>query len=80
VGACGSVPSLRRICLALGIPADALLELTPSEVSATVDAVPSEEELRPELRKVILQLRSWSPKRLKVLSKVLNVIASAEED
>jgi transcriptional regulator with XRE-family HTH domain len=75
-----SVPSLRRICLALGISADALLELKPSEVSATVDDVPSEEELRPELRKILLQLRPWPTRRLKVLSKVLNVVIPSEVD
>jgi transcriptional regulator with XRE-family HTH domain len=75
-----SVPSLRRICLVLGISSDALLELKPSQVAAAVDEAPSEESLSPELRRVVHQLRTWSPKRLKVLSKVLTVIAIANED
>jgi transcriptional regulator with XRE-family HTH domain len=75
-----SVPSMRRLCLALGISSDALLNLKPTQVAATVDAAPSEESLSPELRRVVHQLRTWSPKRLKVLSKVLTVIATASED
>jgi transcriptional regulator with XRE-family HTH domain len=75
-----SVPSLRRICLVLGISSDALLHLKPSQVAAKVDEVPSEVNLSPELRRVVHQLRTWSPKRLKVLSKVLTVIATASED
>ncbi|HSP77479.1 MAG TPA: helix-turn-helix transcriptional regulator [Myxococcaceae bacterium] len=75
-----SVPSLRRICLVLGISADALLGLASSEVSTTMATVPSETETRPELLRIVLQLRTWSANRLKVLGKVLNVIASAEED
>jgi transcriptional regulator with XRE-family HTH domain len=75
-----SVPSLRRICLVLGISTDALLGVSPSRVAATMDAAPSEEALSPELRRVVHQLRTWSPKRLKVLSKVLKVLASEDED
>ena len=75
-----SVPSLRRICLVLGISSDALLNLKPSQVAAKVDEAPSEKTLSPELRRIIHQLRTWSPKRLKVLSKVLTVIATMSED
>jgi transcriptional regulator with XRE-family HTH domain len=75
-----SVPSFRRICLALGISADALLELKPSQVAASVDESPSEAKLSPELRRIVNLLRTWSQKRLKVLGKVLNVLASADED
>jgi transcriptional regulator with XRE-family HTH domain len=73
-----SVPSLRRICLFLGISSDTLLNLKPTQVAATVDEAPSEASLSPELRRIIHQLRSWSPKRLKVLSKVLTVIANED--
>ena len=75
-----SVPSLRRICLALGISSDALLKLSPSQVAAKVDEAPSEEYLSPELRRIVHQLRTWPPKRLKVLSKVLTVIATTSEE
>ncbi|MGZ3458592.1 MAG: helix-turn-helix domain-containing protein [Archangium sp.] len=75
-----SVPSLRRICLVLGISSDALLGVSPSRVAATVDEAPPEENLSPELRRVVHQLRTWSPKQLKVLSKVLTVLASSFED
>jgi transcriptional regulator with XRE-family HTH domain len=75
-----SVPSLRRICLVLGLSADALLALAPSEASGTAGAIPSEGKLRPELLKIVLQLRTWPLKRLKLLNKVLNVIITPEED
>jgi transcriptional regulator with XRE-family HTH domain len=75
-----SVPSLRRICLVLGISSDALLGMSSFQVAATMNEAPSEENLSPELRRVIHQLRTWSPKRLKVLSKVLKVLATEDED
>ncbi len=75
-----SVPSLHRICLTLGISSDALLGLNPSRVVARVDEAPSEETLSPELRRVLHQLRTWSSKRLKMLSRVLTLIASESED
>ncbi|WP_395856674.1 helix-turn-helix domain-containing protein [Cystobacter fuscus] len=75
-----SVPSLRRLCLVLGISSDALLDLKPTQVAAKVDESPSEESLSPELRRIVHQLRTWPSKRLKALSKVLTVLASAFED
>ena len=75
-----SVPSLRRISIVLGISSDALMGVSPSQVAATVDEAPPVENLSPELRRIIHQLRTWSPKRLKVLSKVLTVLASSFED
>jgi transcriptional regulator with XRE-family HTH domain len=75
-----SVPSLRRICLVLGISSDALLGVNPSQVATTVDEASSEENLSPELKRIVHQLRTWSPKRLKVLSKVLKVIVTDAED
>jgi transcriptional regulator with XRE-family HTH domain len=75
-----SVPTLHRICLVLGISSDALLGLDPSRVVARVDESPPEENLPPELRRVLHQLRAWPTKRLKVLSRVLTLIASETED
>ncbi|HYO54790.1 helix-turn-helix transcriptional regulator [Archangium sp.] len=74
-----SVPSLRRICLVLGISSDALLNLKPTQVAGRGDEAPSNKNLSPELRRVVHQLLSWSPKRLKVLSTVLTVIATVED-
>lgn len=74
-----SVPSLRRICLALDISADALLDLSAASVSAHVDAVPSEPQLSPVLRRILHRLRTWPEARLKALDKVLNVLASTFE-
>jgi transcriptional regulator with XRE-family HTH domain len=75
-----SVPSLRRLCLVLGISSDALLNLKSTQVAAQVDESPSEESFSPELRRIVHQLRTWTPKRLKVLSKVLTVLVAAFED
>jgi transcriptional regulator with XRE-family HTH domain len=75
-----SVPSLRRISIVLGISSDALMGVSPSQVAATVDEAPPAENLSPELRRILHQLRTWSPKSLKVLSKVLTVLASSFED
>ena len=75
-----SVPSLYRICLVLGISSDALLGLNPAQVITRVDEAPPEEKLSPELRRVLHQLRTWSSKRLKTLSRVLTLIASEDED
>jgi transcriptional regulator with XRE-family HTH domain len=75
-----SVPSLRRICLVLGISSDALLGVSPSQVAATMNEAPSEESLSPEMRRVFHQLRTWSPKRLRMLSKMLKVVATGDEE
>jgi len=74
-----SVPSLYRICLALDISADALLELRAAGVLAHVDAVPSEQQLSPVLRRILHRLRTWPEARLQALDKVLKVLASTFE-
>ncbi|MFY0524919.1 helix-turn-helix domain-containing protein [Archangium gephyra] len=60
-----SVPSLRRICVALGISADALLSLGRQE---------SEEP--PELSRIIHILHGWPPERLALLRKLLETADS----
>jgi transcriptional regulator with XRE-family HTH domain len=69
-----SVPTLRRLSIALKIPSDTLLSLSHSEVTAWVNSLPPrEEELSPALRRLSRSLRHLSPAQLKVL----NVIATA---
>ena len=68
-----SVPTLRRLSIALKIPSDTLLSLSHTEVTAWVDSLPSREERSPDLRRLARSLRHLSPAQLKVL----NVIATA---
>jgi transcriptional regulator with XRE-family HTH domain len=68
-----SVPTLRRLSIALKIPSDTLLSLSHSEVTAWVDSLPSREERSPDLRRLARSLRNLTPSQLKVL----NVIATA---
>jgi transcriptional regulator with XRE-family HTH domain len=75
-----SVPSLRRISIVLGISSDALMGVSPFQVAATVDEAPPEANLSPELRRILHQLRTWPARRLRVLSKVLTVLAASFED
>jgi transcriptional regulator with XRE-family HTH domain len=75
-----SVPSLRRLCLVLGIPSDALLGVRPVQVVTPVDAAPSGGNPSPEFERVVHQLRTWSPKRLRMLGKFLKVVSPDAED
>ncbi len=68
-----SVPTLRKLSIALKIPSDTLLSLSHSEVTAWVDSLPPRQERSPDLRRLARSLRTLSPSQLKVL----NVIASA---
>lgn len=68
-----SVPTLRRLSIALKIPSDTLLSLSHTEVTAWVDSLPAKEERSPDLRRLSRSLRTLSPAQLKVL----NVIATA---
>lgn len=75
-----SVPSLRRISFVLGISSDALLGVSPGRVETAVDDASPGENLSPELRRIVHQLRSWPAQKLKVLSRILTVLASALEE
>lgn len=75
-----SVPSLRRISVVLGISSDALLGVSPDQVEATVAEASPGENLSPELRRIVHQLRGWPAQKLKVLSRILTVLASALEE
>ncbi|HEX5751108.1 MAG TPA: helix-turn-helix transcriptional regulator [Archangium sp.] len=66
-----SVPSLRRICAALGVSSDTLLSLGEQEgkqSAAPLDPISGE---HPELSRIIHILQGWPPERLSLLRKLL---------
>jgi transcriptional regulator with XRE-family HTH domain len=71
-----SVPTLRKLALALGISADVLLELSRTEVAPSLAAPPPEGGLSPELRQLVRMLRGWSPGEVKRLIRVAKVLES----
>lgn len=75
-----SVPTLRKLALALGISADVLLELSRTDVAATLMAPTPEGSLSPELRQLVRMLRGWSPGEVKRLIRVAKVLESPAEE
>jgi transcriptional regulator with XRE-family HTH domain len=73
-----AVPTLRRICLALGISADALLALRRSEVSRTVSE-PLPSELSPEARQLLHMIHGLPPEKVKALLRVVGVVRAVIE-
>jgi transcriptional regulator with XRE-family HTH domain len=73
-----SVPSLRRICAALGLSADALLSLPPRAREARGAAAKrsSEPTEHPELSRIIHLLGDWPPERLSLARKLLETADS----
>lgn len=63
-----SVPVLRAIAVALGVPTDALLDVSSSEVPTT------HKDLSPETRKVVGLLRTWPEKKVEVAGDVLRAM------
>jgi transcriptional regulator with XRE-family HTH domain len=68
-----SVPTLRKLCLALDISPETLLSLKSREGSPAAAAPASE---HPELSRIIHMLSNWSPERLALLRKLLEVADS----
>jgi hypothetical protein len=68
-----SVPTLRRMCVALELSSDVLLSLVARE-GATVSA-PRAPEVgeHPELSRIVHLLHGWPPERLVFLRKLLEV-------
>jgi transcriptional regulator with XRE-family HTH domain len=71
-----SVPTLRRMCVALGISADVLLSLLVQEGKGAVARPSPESGEHPELSRIVHLLRGWSPERLALLRKLLEVADS----
>lgn len=68
-----SVPTLRRIAVALGVAADALLDMSTQERPA------SDEELSPEVREVVGLVRTWPEARVRLALEVLRVLERAPQ-
>jgi transcriptional regulator with XRE-family HTH domain len=69
-----SVPTLRKLCLALGISSEALLSLGGQEGAAPAVISQSGASEHPELSRIIHTLSGWSPERLALLRKLLDVV------
>ncbi|HYO53359.1 helix-turn-helix transcriptional regulator [Archangium sp.] len=65
-----SVPTLRRLCLALNLPADALLSLGSAQPPAWADPSPLPENEGPQMRRLMRHVRKLSPAQLRALSLV----------
>jgi transcriptional regulator with XRE-family HTH domain len=67
-----SVPTLRRLCLALHLTADALLALGPNPPSSawTEAPAPTSDEDAPQMRRLMRHVRKLTPTQLRALSLV----------
>lgn len=65
-----SVPTLRRICLALHLPADSLLALGSGQPSVWEEAPPPPEHEEPAMRRLMRHVRKLSPTQIRALSLV----------
>ena len=66
-----SVPSLRRLCIALRAPSDTFLGLNTGEVATwAAESAPPELEESAELRRLMRNLRKLDPSQLKLIGLV----------
>ena len=63
-----SVPSLRRVAIALGVPPDALLDMSPQELPTSAN------DLSSETRKVLALLRTWPETKVRLAVELLRVL------
>ena len=75
-----SVPTLRKLCLTLGISSDALLSLGGQEGAAPTAAPQPGAGEHPELSRIVHLLHGWPPERLALLRKLLEVADSHVKD
>ncbi|WP_232537365.1 helix-turn-helix domain-containing protein [Cystobacter fuscus] len=73
-----SVPTLRRLCVALRLAADSLLALGPAEPPAWARTEPSPEQEPPQLRRLLRHLRKLNPEQLRALSNVAATLRRQE--
>jgi transcriptional regulator with XRE-family HTH domain len=66
-----SVPTLRRLCLALHLPADALLALDSPQTPAWAEVpIPPPVQEGPQMRRLMRHVRKLNPTQLRALSLV----------
>lgn len=65
-----SVPTLRRLCMALRLPADALLGLGTRQPSAWTELAAPPKPEEPNLRRLLRHVRKLTPTQLRALSLV----------
>ena len=70
-----SIPTLQRLALALGLSTDVLLALKPADVAPSVEGLAPEGNTSPELRQTLRMLRGWSPSKLRMLNRALQLVA-----
>jgi transcriptional regulator with XRE-family HTH domain len=63
-----SVPTLRKLCLVLRLPADKLLALSSAHPPVWTETPPRKEEEEPQLRRLVRHLRGLTPSQLRALS------------
>jgi transcriptional regulator with XRE-family HTH domain len=71
-----SVPTLRRMCVALGVSSDSLLSLLAREGAAPAGTPSPEAGEHPELSRIVHLLHGWPPERLALLRKLLETADS----
>lgn len=70
-----SVPSLRRLCIALRMPSDSLLGLNTGEVPTwAAESTPEESDEVPELRRLMRTLRKLDGTQLKLIGLVASAL------
>ncbi|WP_309888041.1 helix-turn-helix transcriptional regulator [Archangium sp.] len=75
-----AVPTLRKLALALGISADALLELSGTQVAASTQAPVPLGSLSPEELHVLRTLRGWPSGKVKLVGRILKMVDAAPTD
>jgi transcriptional regulator with XRE-family HTH domain len=71
-----SVPTLRKLCLALGISSETLLSLGGKKGAAPAAVPQPGAGEHPELSRIVHLLHGWPPERLALLRKLLDVADS----
>jgi transcriptional regulator with XRE-family HTH domain len=73
-----SVPTLRRLCVALHLPADKLLALSSAQPPAWTEAPQPPEREEPQIRRLLRHVRKLSPHQLRALSLVAATLRREE--
>ncbi|REG33330.1 DNA-binding XRE family transcriptional regulator [Archangium gephyra] len=75
-----SVPTLRRICLALHLSADALLALSSPQPPVWEEPPPPAEQEQPAMRRLLRNVRKLNSTQIRALSLVASTLRREGED